>query len=204
TKIRHEAGSSRQESFSESEVMKRRSVSIGVLIVVLTLLLVGSGVGQGGLTEAPAGFDAQTNGFISQAQYDLDKQVFIEQDGLDEGLGPVYNAQSCGECHQNPVTGGISQVTELRAGFFDGRVFIDEPGGSLINDRAIDPSIQERVLEGSNVATLRTSLNTLGDGFVEAKADNQFRVIADNTYWQAFVRLFVRWINVEWTVSCGR
>ena len=176
--------------------MKRRSVSIGVLIVVLTLLLVGSGVGQGGLAEAPAGFDAQTNGFISQAQYDLDKQVFIEQDGLDEGLGPVYNAQSCGECHQNPVTGGISQVTELRAGFFDGRVFIDEPGGSLINDRAIDPSIQERVLEGSNVATLRTSLNTLGDGFVEATDDNTFRVIAVQQFLQTFGTIFGQVINV--------
>ena len=176
--------------------MKRRSVSIGVLIVVLTLLLVGSGVGQGGLTEAPAGFDAQTNGFISQAQYDLDKQVFIEQDGLDEGLGPVYNAQSCGECHQNPVTGGISQVTELRAGFFDGRVFIDQPGGSLINDRAIDPSIQERVLEGSNVATLRTSLNTLGDGFVEATDDNTFRVIAVQQFLQTFGTIFGQVINV--------
>src|SRR5206468_9245037 len=150
----------------KSEVMTRRSVPLGILIVVLTLLAVGSEIGQSGLTEAPAGFDNQTNGFVSQAQFDLDRAVFIEQDGVEEGLGPVYNAQSCGECHQNPVAGGISQVTELRAGFFDGRIFIDEPGGSLIHDRAIDPSIQERVLEGSNVATLRTSLNTLGDGFV--------------------------------------
>src|SRR5262245_23070236 len=147
TNSRQEADSSRQESFYlESEVMKRKSVFVGVLIVLLTLLLVGSGIGQSGLTEAPAGFDAHTNGFTSQEQYDLDKKVFIEQDGIDEGLGPLYNAQSCGECHQNPVTGGISQVTELRAGFFNGFAFIDQPGGSLVNDRAIDPAIQERVL----------------------------------------------------------
>ncbi len=62
-------------------------------------------------------------------------------------------------------------MTELRAGHFNGSTFVDQVGGSLINDRAIDPSIQERVLGSSEVRTFRTSLNTLGDGFVEAIAD---------------------------------
>jgi CxxC motif-containing protein (DUF1111 family) len=48
----------------------------------------------------------------------------------------------------------------------------------LINDRAIDPSIQERVQPGNDVRTLRTSLNTLGDGFVEAIADQTLEAIA--------------------------
>ena len=88
-----------------------------------------------------------------------------------DGLGPVYNADSCASCHSNPVTGAISQVTELRAGHYNGNSFVDQVGGSLINDRAIDPSLQERVLGSSEVRTFRTSLNTLGDGFVEAIAD---------------------------------
>ena len=74
-------------------------------------------------------------------------------------------------CHSNPVTGAISQITELRAGHFSGNSFEDQVGGSLINDRAIDGSIQERILGSSEVRTFRTSLNTLGDGFVEAIAD---------------------------------
>ena len=32
--------------------------------------------------------------------------TFEERDEIAEGLGPVYNAQSCAECHQNPVAGG--------------------------------------------------------------------------------------------------
>ena len=32
------------------------------------------------------------------------------------GLGPVYNATSCVSCHQNPITGSSSQVSEIRAG----------------------------------------------------------------------------------------
>lgn len=33
-----------------------------------------------------------------------------------DGLGPLFNAQSCRECHQNPVSGGATQVLELRFG----------------------------------------------------------------------------------------
>jgi CxxC motif-containing protein (DUF1111 family) len=118
--------------------------------------------------EAASGFDGLTNGFESQEQFDLDRTVFEQRKYISDGLGPVYNAQSCVECHQNPVTGGISQTTNLRAGHLSlSGNFVDHPGGSLINDRAIDPSIQERVLGGNEVRTFRTSLNLLGDGYVE-------------------------------------
>ena len=129
--------------------------------------------------EAPAGFDNLTNGFTTQTQFDADRGVFEEREDIDEGLGPVFNAQSCVECHQSPVTGAISQVTELRAGHFDGVNFVDHPGGSLINDRAIDASIQERVFGGNEVHTFRTSLNTVGDGFVEAIDSNTLVAIAN-------------------------
>src|SRR5262245_17555512 len=122
---------------------------------------------QAGVTDAPTGFDNITNGFTTQAQFDADRATFDEVEDDDEGLGPLYNAQSCRECHQNPVSGAISQITELRAGHFNGINFVDHPGGSLINDRAINANIQERVLGGNEVRTFRTSLNTLGDGFVE-------------------------------------
>ena len=130
--------------------------------------------------EAPAGFDNLTNGFTAdQLAFDTDRGIFEEVETIDDGLGPVYNAQSCAECHQNPVTGAISQITEVRAGHFDGVNFVDHPGGSLINDRAIDASIQERVLGGNEVRTFRTSLNTLGDGFVEAIDSNTLVAIAN-------------------------
>jgi len=135
---------------------------------------------QTGPAEAPTGFDDQTNGFVNQTQFDLDKAIFEERETIDDGLGPVYNAQACGECHQNPVTGGISQITELRAGHFDGLLFVNHPGGSLINDRAIDASIQERVLGGNEVRTFRTSLNILGDGFVECIDSNTLVAISNH------------------------
>ena len=148
------------------------------LSVFAAALAVSIAFTQSGPAEAPTGFDDQTNGFVNQTQFDSDRTIFEERETIDDGLGPVYNAQACAECHQNPVTGAISQVTELRAGHFDGLLFINHPGGSLINDRAIDPSIQERVLGGNEVRTFRTSLNTLGDGFVECIDSNTLFAIS--------------------------
>jgi CxxC motif-containing protein (DUF1111 family) len=131
-------------------------------------------------TEAPAGFDNKTNGFVDQATFDAGRAKFETHEAISDGLGPVYNADSCNTCHANPITGAIAQVTELRAGHFDGEKFIPQVGGSLINDRALDPSIQETVLGTSEVRTFRTSLNTLGDGFVEAIADSTLLEIAND------------------------
>lgn len=110
-------------------------------------------------TEAPTGFDTLTNDttFVSQATHDDDRGTFEERDDVLKGLGPVYNAQSCAECHQNPVTGGISQISELRAGhndnygnFVPATLTINDGGGltgvtianrSLINQRATCPGV---------------------------------------------------------------
>jgi CxxC motif-containing protein (DUF1111 family) len=138
----------------------------GVLLVVPLLYAA---------TEAPSGFDDLSNGFISQAQFDLDKAIFDEFEEIDEGLGPVYNAQACRECHQNPVSGATSQITELRVGRLDAfGNFVNRPGGSLIQDRAIDAKIQERVAGEDTEIDERASLNIMGDGFVEAIGDATF------------------------------
>ena len=112
---------------------------------------------------------------------DAARATFEERDEIAKGLGPVYNAQSCTECHQNPLTGGISQVSELRAGHQDGSGnFVNPPGGSLFNDRATDASIQERIPGTETIATLRMSTNALGDGFVEAIDSNTLLNIANS------------------------
>ena len=151
--------------------LHRLLITNGLLLLLLAAPLVFAAV------EAPAGFDDLTNGFVSQAQFDIDKELFEEVEVIEDGLGPVYNAQACRECHQNPVTGSSSQFSELRAARFDGFSYQDPPGGSLINDRAIDAKIQERVSGSDNVTTFRMSLNTLGDGFVEAIANSTIEAI---------------------------
>src|SRR5215813_4031054 len=130
--------------------------------------------------EAPAGFDSDTNGFAKQNKFRTAREAFEEREEISDGLGPCYNAQSCAECHQNPISGGVSQIVELRAGHYDGESFVEPPGGSLVHSRAINASIQERVRDGDEVRAFRASLNTLGDGFVEAIDDLTLISIADS------------------------
>lgn len=141
-------------------------------------------------TEAPTGFDNKSNGLVDDATHAADQNTFEEVEHVADGLGPLYNAQSCRECHQNPTSGGSSQIGELRVGHKDAQGAFQNPNisinngaeviksRSLINDRAICPSgafpnteIQEHVPDTENIRTFRVSLNLLGDGFVEAVSD---------------------------------
>jgi CxxC motif-containing protein (DUF1111 family) len=144
----------------------------------------GGGITPAAITEAPTGFDNKTNDpsgtFCSQAEMDATRATFEAAELFTDGIGPVFNNTSCVSCHQNPffATGTGSQVTELRAGHFNGISFVDHPGGSLINDRATNVSIQEHILSGNEVQTLRLTLSLAGDGFVEAIDSNVLAAIA--------------------------
>jgi len=145
------------------------------------------------LPEAPTGFDNKTNGMVDDATHAVDQAKFDEVDQIADGLGPLYNAQSCRECHQNPTSGGGSQVSELRVGhrgpggkFENPEIAINRgaeiiKGRSLVNDRAICPNaafpsteIQERVPDSEHIRTFRITTSVLGDGFVEAVPDQTF------------------------------
>src|SRR6476660_8713757 len=66
--------------------------------------------------EALAGFDNRSNGVVDDQTHQADQVKFDSVEDVSDGLGPLYNAQSCRECHQNPISGGGSQITELRVG----------------------------------------------------------------------------------------
>jgi hypothetical protein len=139
-------------------------------IVLICLLLAGSvaasvlGLAQDAPTEAPAGFDtptlvqnpgsqSQSNGIPDPSgdTYALDQQIYEQGNDPSTGLGPVYNARACFDCHQNPVSGAASQFTELRVGHLDANGNFVNPavpinggknsitGRSIVNDRAIVP-----------------------------------------------------------------
>jgi hypothetical protein len=81
-------------------------------------------------TEAPAGFDNQTNGMDPQGpdyetlnedtvvplrSFNDNRFVFEEIETAGDGVGPTYNAQSCRECHQNVVTTNKMRTAPLWA-----------------------------------------------------------------------------------------
>src|SRR6266404_642670 len=166
-----------------------------IVAAALTLALVSFGTQ---FPDAPTGFDNKTNGVVDDGTHQADQMKFDEVEQLSDGLGPLYNAQSCRECHQTPVSGAASQVTELRVGHQGPEGHFHTPeipiahgaevisGRSLVNDRAVCPNaafpdneIQERVPETETIRTFRLSLNLLGDGFVEAVADQTLIDLAE-------------------------
>jgi len=82
-------------------------------VILLTVVLASTNSRN---TDAPAGFDNQSNGMVDDATHQDDQAKFDDTETVADGLGPLYNAQSCRECHQNPTSGGTSQVAELRVG----------------------------------------------------------------------------------------
>jgi CxxC motif-containing protein (DUF1111 family) len=153
--------------------------------------------------DAPAGYNTpvthdasqiQGNGMILSANETLadDMDTFMEEDDISEGLGPVYNARGCVDCHANPVVGGTSIVTELRVGhrdlhgnFVNPTITINDGatqilGRSLINDRAVCAEAQETVPSSEYIRALRATTSILGDGFVEAIDDTTLLAIAIN------------------------
>jgi hypothetical protein len=157
----------------------RLLIPLAVLCLILSGLILASSASR--FTEAPTGFDNQSNGVTDDATHQADQTKFEEVEQLSDGLGPLYNAQSCRECRQSPVSGAASQVSELRVGHQGPEGHFRNPeipiaqgievitGRSLVNDRAICPNgafpdkeIQERVPETETIRTFRLSLNLLG------------------------------------------
>ena len=77
---------------------------------------------------------------VAGRSFNDNRFIFEETEKVEDGVGPAFNAQSCRECHQNVVTGGASQVTELRSGQAGTDGFFEALGGSLIQSRATHPT----------------------------------------------------------------
>lgn len=179
--------------------MTRRTIPF--LMCILALAAAGAIVGIAQTaTEAPAAYatpmdntqgTAHGNGMVSDATFEADMGVYMEEDDIASGLGPIYNARGCVDCHATPNVGGTSQVSELRVGhndaagnFVNPTITLDGTGQSvanrsLVNDRAICPQAQERVPGSETVNALRATTNILGDGFVEAIDSNTLQSIAN-------------------------
>jgi CxxC motif-containing protein (DUF1111 family) len=186
----------------EEKLMMRRSAVVFISLFGVQAPLLAQNAPQLP-TEAPAGFDTPTlvqspgsksssNGIAEPLgdTFGLDQQIYETAHDVNSGLGPVFNARACVECHQNPVSGGASQFTELRVGHRDANGNFVNPtvpinggadqigGRSIVNDRAVIPEAQEHIPVTENIRALRAALNTLGDGFVEAIDDSTLLAIA--------------------------
>ena len=154
----------------------------------------GQTVGPTGELTSNSGSQSVSNGIAEPPgdTFALDQAQFELRHDPSTGLGPVFKATACVDCHNNGVTGSASQFTEQRVGHKDANGNFVNPtvtinggantitGRSIVNDRSICPQAQEHIADTENIRTLRAVLNTLGDGFVEAVDDQTFLAIAAN------------------------
>ena len=193
----------------------KRALFTAAIFATFVVLGIGILLGDQPPPEAPAGFDGLTNGSVAQSAMDSGATTFSEvEQSTPDGLGPVYNAVSCLDCHQSVAVGGASQVLEFRAGHNDGSrpswsvtrrhpfdtngstgTFVAAtaitangtpiPDRSLINQRAICADAVEHVADADNIRASRLSLSVLGDGFIEAVPDSTFLAIAASNHGEA-------------------
>ncbi len=112
----------------------------------------------------------------SQLQkFEKGKTAFERTFTPEDGLGPLFNADACGECHEDPVAGGVGDEVEIHATKFVAPSSCDplfQEGGPVIQQQAT-PLLQakginkEQIPPSATGQALRTTPPVFGFGLVD-------------------------------------
>lgn len=146
----------------------------------------GGTANAGVLGSAISGLDAATlNAF------NAGRGEFSRQNGIQDGLGPVFNDRSCVGCHSAGATGGagpdlartqVLRIGRLLNGLFDPLV---SEGGAQLQRRSLKeldaacPIVGERVPASATIVSVRATPAIFGDGLIEAIPDSTILAKAD-------------------------
>jgi CxxC motif-containing protein (DUF1111 family) len=119
------------------------------------------------------------------ARFQDGRAEFTEVEDVSDGLGPVFNDDSCAACHSVPAIGGGSTRLETRFGRRTGGSFdpLADLGGSLLQEKGIGIAgdcnyVAELVPAQANVSAGRRTTPLLGLGLVDAVPDGVFTALA--------------------------
>ncbi|HZO52197.1 MAG TPA: di-heme oxidoredictase family protein [Bryobacteraceae bacterium] len=107
---------------------------------------------------------------------------FTEVETAEDGLGPAFNGTSCAVCHSVPAIGGISSMTEIRAGHRgEGGTFTELNGGTLYHLFSIPNHLcQVQIPAEANVIARRQPIPLFGAGLIEAIPDEAIAALEDS------------------------
>lgn len=107
------------------------------------------------------------------AAFNAGRTEFTSREAPADGLGPIFNRDSCVACHSGPAAGGSSPITTTRFGKVTNGVFdpLTSLGGSLLQEKAISPDGLEKIPAQSNIQALRQTTALFGLGLIEAIPD---------------------------------
>ncbi len=128
---------------------------------------------RGGTVPQPRMGDPLPGLTSSELDRFLTGQVSFDRDfSVPEGLGPIFNQDGCGSCHNVPL-GGPGTITVTRAGREDKSGFdpLEHLGGSLFQQEAISDDCREIVPREATIEIDRVTNGMMGYGLVEAIPD---------------------------------
>jgi CxxC motif-containing protein (DUF1111 family) len=121
-------------------------------------------------------------------QFERGRSEFQRVFAPDTGLGPLFNADSCAECHESPVAGGSGDEMEVHAAAFLEGSFCDplvEKGGLVIQQQAT-PALKatlgidsEPFPTEATARALRTTPDVFGFGLLDAVPEATILALAD-------------------------
>ena len=150
-------------------------------------ILAGCGEGEPAELAPPPGESVAGLSTGERGRFLLGRALFERLATADEGLGPLYNAERCSECHDQPVVGGGgTRIRVLKATRFeDDRCdLLVAEGGDNIQRRATDLLIAhgmgpEEVPAAATATAQVTAPALLGLGLLEAVPDEVLLEWAD-------------------------
>ena len=114
-------------------------------------------------------------------EFRIGLEDFREIEEASEGLGPLFNGTGCASCHNVPVIGGGSPMTEMRAGARDADGNFHMVGGTTLYQLFSIPDhrCQSQVPLDATVVARRMSIPLFGAGLIEAIPDETLLALED-------------------------
>ena len=114
-------------------------------------------------------------------EFRLGLEDFREIEEAGEGLGPLFNGTGCASCHNVPVIGGGSPMTELRVGARNADGSFREVGGTTLFQifSIPDHRCQAAIPAEATILARRTSVPLFGAGLIEAIPDETLLALED-------------------------
>lgn len=121
------------------------------------------------------------------AQWDRGRELFEREFEPEAGLGPLFNAPACGECHEEPFLGGVGDEVERHIALVrpDGTCDpLVERGGPVIQEDATPAlrqalGIESEPVSADLVPAHRTTPDLLGFGLLDAVSERRILARAD-------------------------
>ena len=115
------------------------------------------------------------------------KAVFERTFKPETGLGPLFNSTSCGECHENPKTGGRGDEVEVHATAFRAKVCdpLVQEGGFVIQEHttpALKQALgidQEPFPPSATARAMRTTVTVFARGLLDLVPEADILAYAD-------------------------